>query len=393
MITKNFLLTFFVTLSPIVALAQLKVESNGNVFIGRDSLTGQSSLSVGTLPGMTSHSYDSWRMGLRAYAYNTEMTGHVVGVFAESAQQFQPAYCFSAGVWGVGGNAFAGMSYGVMGSLHTGSTGAAIYGSNCDNGIFDLGSSCLAGYFYGPVHVVGGVYATAGFSSPSDMRLKREVVSVRDSEAANGSTLENLSGLEVLSYKLELPRRRRLAEDGGAGINAKEDPNEKCSHLRHYGVSAEELQKVFPDLVSEDANGYLSVNYVEIVPLLIRSLQELRQEIAELRGDGSAAVKKTSRQTASFDNPSAIGGAALLQNSPNPFSERTIIRFTLPDDARQAYIYIFDMAGKMLRQMPVDGTMQSVTINGYELSPGMYIYSLVVNGQEMDTKKMILSSK
>ena len=49
------------------------------------------------------------------------------------------------------------------------------------------------------------------------------------------------------------------------------------------------------------------------------------------------------------------------------------------------------MTGKMLRQIPVDSSMQSVAINGYELSAGIYLYSLVINGKEIDTKRMILS--
>jgi hypothetical protein len=49
------------------------------------------------------------------------------------------------------------------------------------------------------------------------------------------------------------------------------------------------------------------------------------------------------------------------------------------------------MQGKMIRQMPVNAAMQSVTINGSELQPGIYLYSLVVGGQEIDTKRMILS--
>jgi hypothetical protein len=45
----------------------------------------------------------------------------------------------------------------------------------------------------------------------------------------------------------------------------------------------------------------------------------------------------------------------------------------------------------MLKQMSVDLSMQRVTIGGNELSAGMYLYSLVVNGNEIDTKRMILS--
>jgi len=81
----------------------------------------------------------------------------------------------------------------------------------------------------------------------------------------------------------------------------------------------------------------------------------------------------------------------LYQNTPNPFTAQTEIRFSLPTDAPQAFIYIFDMNGRMQKQIPVDPSQQSVTINGYELSAGIYLYSLVVGGQEIDTKRMILS--
>jgi hypothetical protein len=35
--------------------------------------------------------------------------------------------------------------------------------------------------------------------------------------------------------------------------------------------------------------------------------------------------------------------------------------------------------------------MTSIKINGNELNSGMYIYTLVINNQEIDTKRMILS--
>ncbi|MBR6187386.1 MAG: T9SS type A sorting domain-containing protein, partial [Prevotella sp.] len=93
----------------------------------------------------------------------------------------------------------------------------------------------------------------------------------------------------------------------------------------------------------------------------------------------------------SIDGTASKTKATLYQNAPNPFTAQTEIRFSLPDDAPQAYIYVFDMTGKMQKQIPVNPSQQSVTINGYELSAGIYLYSLVVGGQEIDTKRMILS--
>ena len=40
------------------------------------------------------------------------------------------------------------------------------------------------------------------------------------------------------------------------------------------GLLAQEVQKVFPELVSEDKNGMLAVNYQALVPVLINALKE-----------------------------------------------------------------------------------------------------------------------
>ena len=57
--------------APSLLFAQLKVTSSGNVYVQRDSITGQSTLSIGSIPGMTGRYYDTWRMGIRANTYNT----------------------------------------------------------------------------------------------------------------------------------------------------------------------------------------------------------------------------------------------------------------------------------------------------------------------------------
>ena len=146
----------------------------------------------------------------------------------------------------------------------------------------------------------------------------------------------------------------------------------------------------------EGQDGYLTVNYTEMVPLLLHCIQELKKEVETLKNE--LDVSASSRSSFVDDETTGIApvatsskGVCLFQNTPNPFSERTLIRFTLPENAQNAYVYIFDMQGKMQKQIPVDAFMQSITINGYELSAGMYFYSLVVNGKEVDTKRMILS--
>jgi hypothetical protein len=80
----------------------------------------------------------------------------------------------------------------------------------------------------------------------------------------------------------------------------------------------------------------------------------------------------------------------LFQNTPNPFKEKTVIRYTLPSEAKTGEIFLFDIQGNLLKKLPA-GTSGYVEIQGADLRPGMYLYTLVVNGREVGTKRMILT--
>jgi hypothetical protein len=128
---------------------------------------------------------------------------------------------------------------------------------------------------------------------------------------------------------------------------------------------------------------------VELVPLLIRSIQELKQELDAVKGESKAMTRSINNESADF-NATATSNV-LYQNTPNPFKEQTIIRFSLADDVKDASICIFDMTGKMLKKQPISSGDSSVSVNGYELGEGMFLYSLIVNGQVIDTKRMVIS--
>ena len=57
-----------------------------------------------------------------------------------------------------------------------------------------------------------------------------------------------------------------------------------------------------------------------------------------------------------------------------------------------AYIYVFNLQGNLLLSYNLsDNGFGSVIINGSSLNAGMYIYSLTIGGQEVDTKRMMLT--
>ena len=85
----------------------------------------------------------------------------------------------------------------------------------------------------------------------SDARLKANIISL-------GSTLAKLLQIDGKTYTM------------------KKDENKK----QKIGVLAQDIEKVFPELVSE-SNGVKSVNYQGLVPVLINALKEQDSKMKE----------------------------------------------------------------------------------------------------------------
>lgn len=379
--------SMFLTVT-LTASAQFKVTSDGRSII-KGSYIQPAGLTVGGNSYIYSNTYN---MGV--FAKTLQQTSKwTIGLWGEGNSDAQNSSGRSFGLMGEAGNATSGYNYAVMGILTGSNNGSAIYGSVGPS--YTSVSGKYAGYFNGNTYVNGTLTAT-NVVTPSDIRLKTNVSSLKET----GNTLDNLLRMNVISYnykKHEIPEAERdtIQETTIRAYNEKWEADAK---ERHFGLSAQELQEIYPDIVKEGQDGFLGINYVELVPILIQSIQELKAELDEVKVKYDDAVKS---RAATFDDEetsivrsdatSIPVTATLAQNTPNPFSERTTIRFTLPENAPHAFIYIFDMSGKMHRQIPVTPDMQSVTIEGYELSAGMYIYSLVIGGQEVQTRRMILS--
>jgi len=52
----------------------------------------------------------------------------------------------------------------------------------------------------------------------------------------------------------------------------------------HYGLIAQNVEKYYPNLVKKDmSSNYNSVNYIELIPILIAKVQDLEREIENLK--------------------------------------------------------------------------------------------------------------
>ena len=234
----------------------------------------------------------------------------------------------------------------------------------------------------------------------SDERLKQDVEHIDDA-------LSVVSALNGVSYRYKSPevdtrsdamldQLAAIDTTGGAARYKAESEQmraNRADHSTHYGFLAQEVEQVLPELVRTDKDGMKSVDYIAVIPLLVNAVQELRTELAEVKGQQAPKAPAQTPQTSGTDDiADGLTVPALYQNIPNPFTADTHIRYCLPESVVQADLYIYDMQGKQVKRITVTGRGESaVTIHGSELQAGMYIYALIADGQEVDSKRMILT--
>ena len=104
--------------------------------------------------------------------------------------------------------------------------------------------------------VIGNVRAT-NITHASDYRLKKNIESITN-------VLDDVISLNPVSY---LTLEQQLTDK------------------KSYGFIAQELKEVFPNIVNEPKNNedFYSINYTSIIPLLVKSIQELTTKIENMQ--------------------------------------------------------------------------------------------------------------
>ena len=152
------------------------------------------------------------------------------------------------------------------------------------------------------------------------------------------------------------------------------------------------MKEYFPELVKEDEEGYLSVDYIGFIPLMLESIKELKAEVQEQQRTIEALTATRAKKSASDTSAGELTGLSMAQNRPNPFTVSTSIECSIPETVSVADLNIYDLQGKHLLKIPVTGRDRtSVTVEARQLGAGMYIYSLIADGQEIDSRRMIVN--
>lgn len=193
--------------------------------------------------------------------------------------------------------------------------------------------------------------------------------------------------------------------------NFEEIPEEKREEFTRndYGVIAQDLLEIFPELVVPDEDGNYGVKYTRLIPIMVEAIKEqqnmidsLQQKIIEERSlllESINVLQNEISQQQEMPNTSLNtvpqGSGDMLrvfQNSPNPFTEATTIHCYVPADFRNVQLCVYDMQGVRQKCISVSGRQHTeVQISAEELPAGIFSYLLIGDGQVSEAKLMILT--
>jgi hypothetical protein len=126
-----------------------------------------------------------------------------------------------------------------------------------------MSSSTASLYLYNDLHVEKDLYVDGVIYNPSDVILKTDI--------------KDISKAEVDALMTLTPKTFHFVKEKEKG-----EGNDR----RHYGVVAQDVEQVLPDLVkqTETPDGpHKSVNYIELIPLMLAKIQDLQAQIDRLK--------------------------------------------------------------------------------------------------------------
>lgn len=289
-------------------------------------------------------------------------------------------------------NGAGGTAYGTSGVATGGTAGYGAYGkasgASLNYGVY--GTVTGSGTKYG-VYSNGNFGGTGSYLYTSDKKLKKNIKPLQN-------VMDKIMQLKPAVYDF------RVGEFGAMNL----------AEGKHFGFLAQEVQDVFPDLVSRqafppqynekqektaDAIEYLGLNYTELIPVIIEGMQEQQKTITQQ----NELIQKLEKRLEALENGtvkaaihpsenylSAKGTQAeLFQNIPNPATGSTAVPYYLPETTVNAYLLCKNAQGAVVTRYAINQKGKGqVMVDTKALSPGIYFLSLVCNNALVKTIQM-----
>lgn len=208
------------------------------------------------------------------------------------------------GVRGIVGNAANGYNYAVFGALQGTNNGAGVYGTagNYSLGIYLDGR--YAGYFDGATKVRGDLTVTGSISGIILGQPSTSTAAISALSEYNDvhTVSDKLSALSTTRYYIDNPIEANCVADVEFGNDIDIIDVDTCGTVVefseierlaaervHYGIDVNTLRESFPELVYEKEDGTVAVNYMELIPVLVQAINELKNEVRVLKANVSGS--------------------------------------------------------------------------------------------------------
>ena len=162
----------------------------------------------------------------------------------------------------------------------------------------------------GSLSVGGSVLGSGPYVDVSDQRLKQNIELISNTSTAGGggggdssrkrssahahalahaSIMEKMTSLQAVSYELIEEADEKLfgvpgrkTNGGSKSTSAGTATTRTTNQERQIGFIAQDVKKVFPELVSTRPDGYLGVQYSRFVPLLVETIKEIDDRLRKV---------------------------------------------------------------------------------------------------------------
>jgi hypothetical protein len=225
------------------------------------------------------------------------------------------------------------------------------------------------------------IWSIGGNISISDKRQKENIRNITNA-------LSIVSKLQGVKYDL----KKEFSYNDTLIKDSKTKEKLEKGRKNNIGFLAQDVYKILPEVVVyDDSTDVYGIVYDRVVPILVEAIKEQQSQIDELTAKINSSGVKSQKEIVSMKSTEDII-PYLAQNAPNPFNQSTVIDFYIAEDSQKAMLNIYDMNGVQIKSIAISQKGKgSVTIQASELNPGMYMYSLIADGKEIDTKRMILT--
>lgn len=231
--------------------------------------------------------------------------------------------------------------------------------------------------FYNSINSTFNSIQVSNIYQHSDGRAKKNIKTI-------DFGLNTVLKLRPVSYNWKTKADVQIERDSdyrekGISISSADDRTQ-------YGFIAQEVEAIIPDAVITDENGNKLINYTMIMPIMVQSIQDLQMTISNQEvtinnlNDRISEMQKVSKNNVED---------RIISCTPNPSGGKVKFYYIINNDMSTCEIIITNLIGDLKARIDCDDNT-SVSVDLSELVSGIYVATLVVDGNVMNSIRVVL---